>query len=68
MGNSKLRDRRVRVTDFAAKKRLPTIYDNGIFVNAGGLMAYDADRQHLHRRAAIYVDKILKGASQPIFP
>ena len=59
---------RVRVTEFAAKKRLPTIYDNSIFVNAGGLMVYDADRQHLHRRAATYVDKILKGAKPGDLP
>jgi len=59
---------RVRVTEFAAKKRLPTIYDNSIFVKAGGLMVYDADRQHLHRRAATYIDKILKGAKPGDLP
>ena len=59
---------RARVIELTAKRRLPTIYDNSIFVNAGGLMVYDADRQHLHRRAATYVDKILKGAKPADLP
>ena len=59
---------RARVIELTAKRRLPTIYDNSIFVNAGGLMVYDADRQHLHRRAATYVDKILKGAKPGDLP
>ncbi len=59
---------RARVIELTAKRRLPTIYDNSIFMNAGGLMVYDADRQHLHRRAATYVDKILKGAKPGDLP
>ncbi len=59
---------RARLADFAVNKRLPTIYDNRIFMNSGGLMVYDADRRHLHRRAATYVDKILKGAKPGNLP
>jgi putative ABC transport system substrate-binding protein len=59
---------RARLADFAVNKRLPTIYDNRIFMNSGGLMVYDADRRHLHRRAATYVDKILKGTKPGELP
>jgi len=60
--------RRARVIKFTAKKRLPTIYARSRFVNAGGLMSYSADRQHLHRRVVSYVDKILKGAKPGDLP
>ncbi len=59
---------RARIIDFAAKKRLPTIYTQTQFVNAGGLMSYDAARQDLHRRVAVYVDKILRGAKPADLP
>jgi putative ABC transport system substrate-binding protein len=61
-------DHRARIIDFAAKRRLPTIYYWSQFVDAGGLMSYGADRQHLLRRAATYVDKILKGAKPADLP
>ncbi len=59
---------RVRIIEFTAKSRLPTIYALSRFVRAGGLMSYGADRQHLYRRAATYVDKILKGAKPGDLP
>ncbi len=60
--------RRSRVIEFTAKKRLPTIYHRSQFVNAGGLMSYEADRTDLVRRVAAYVDKILKGAKPANLP
>jgi len=59
---------RARIIDFAAKKRLPTMYARSRFVDAGGLMSYDAARQDLIRRVAAYVDKILKGAKPADLP
>jgi putative ABC transport system substrate-binding protein len=51
------------ITDFALKSRLPSSYDVALFVEAGGLWSYGASFIDLFRRAAGYVDKILKGAS-----
>jgi putative ABC transport system substrate-binding protein len=48
--------------DFAAKNRLPAIYHTSEFAEAGGLMSYAPNYMDLWRRAAMYVDKILKGA------
>jgi putative ABC transport system substrate-binding protein len=48
--------------------RLPTIYDDRNFVEPGGLMSYGTDRADLYRRAATYVDKILKGAKPADLP
>ncbi len=59
---------RARIIEFAAKRRLPAMYAHRLFVKAGGLMSYGTDRQHLLRRAAIYVDKILKGAKPADLP
>ncbi len=59
---------RARVIEFTAKRRLPTIYNRSRFVDAGGLMSYNADLQHLYRRVASYVDKILKGAKPGDLP
>jgi putative ABC transport system substrate-binding protein len=54
---------RARVSELAARHRLPAMYPYSIQVtDAGGLMAYDVDFADLQRRAATYVDKILKGA------
>ncbi len=61
-------DHRERIIEFAAKRRLPTIYARSSFVDAGGLMSYSTDRLHLVRRVAIYVDKILKGAKPADLP
>jgi putative ABC transport system substrate-binding protein len=47
---------------FAARKRLPAVYFFKLFTDAGGLMAYGASLEDSYRRAATYVDKILKGA------
>jgi putative ABC transport system substrate-binding protein len=62
------RSRRARVIEFTAKRRLPTIYHGSQFVKAGGLMSYSVDFQHLYRRAATYVDKIIKGAKPGDLP
>ncbi len=51
---------RARIIEFAANRRLPTIYAQSRFVKAGGLMSYCADSKDLFRRAATYVYKILK--------
>ena len=57
-----------RIADFAVKSRLPTTYGNRGSVDAGGLMYYGADLADSYRRAATYVDKILKGANPAYLP
>jgi putative ABC transport system substrate-binding protein len=57
-----------RIADFAAKNNLPSIFHLREFVEAGGLIAYGPDRSGLFRRAAAYVDKILKGAKPADLP
>jgi putative ABC transport system substrate-binding protein len=59
---------RSRVITFAEKKRLPTMYAHSEYVTAGGLMSYGTNFNDLHRRAATYVDKILKGAKPADIP
>ena len=59
---------RQRIVDFAAATRLPAIYEDRVFVEAGGLMSYGPSVQDNCRRAAIYVDKILKGAKPSDLP
>ena len=50
------------------KSRLPAIYSDSQFVDAGGLMSYGPNYDHLFRRAATYVDKILRGARPADLP
>jgi len=57
-----------RIADFAAKSRLPAMYHRSEAVDAGGLMAYGANYVDLFRRAASYVDRILKGAKPADLP
>jgi putative ABC transport system substrate-binding protein len=59
---------RERIVSLAAKHRIPTMYGLTTFVEAGGLMAYGASLRDLYRRAATYVDKILKGAKPADLP
>jgi putative ABC transport system substrate-binding protein len=59
---------RRRIIDFAAKNRLPAIYPYSDFIDAGGLMFYGVNITDLYRRAATYVDKILKGAKPADLP
>ena len=57
-----------RTTGFALKSRLPSVYNNREAVDAGGLMYYGADESDIYRRAAYYVDRILKGAKPADLP
>jgi putative ABC transport system substrate-binding protein len=59
---------RRQIADLAAKLRLPIIYANRQFVEAGGLLSYGPDRRQLFRRAAELVDKILKGTKPADIP
>jgi putative ABC transport system substrate-binding protein len=57
-----------RIADLAAKSRLPSIFHLTEFVDFGGLVAYGPDRSDQFRRAATYVDKILKGTKPADLP
>jgi putative ABC transport system substrate-binding protein len=59
---------RKRVVELAVKYRLPAIYPEKGYVDEGGLMSYGVDYDDLYRRAAVYVDKILKGAKPADLP
>ena len=59
---------RKRIVELAGKYRLPAIYFQKEFVDDGGLMSYGADTTDLYRKAAHYVDKILKGAKPADLP
>ena len=63
-----LNDQRAKVTNLALKRRLPAIYFRQEFVEGGGLVSYGTSFTDLSRRAAIYVDKILKGAKPSDLP
>jgi len=57
-----------RIVALAAQSRLPTMYSERVFVEAGGLMAYTANLTETFRRAAAYVDRILKGTKPADLP
>ena len=59
---------RKRIVELTGKYRLPAIYFQKEFVDEGGLMSYGADFEDLYRRAAVYVDKILRGAKPADLP
>jgi len=63
-----LSDHRTQIVNLALKSRLPVMYYSGLFVEAGGLMSYATSFTDLSRRAATYVDKILKGAKPAELP
>ena len=59
---------RMRLLELATQNRLPAIYSNRVFVDAGGLMSYGVNFAHMFRHAATWVDKILKGAKPGDLP
>jgi len=59
---------RMRIVEFAAAERLPAMYEVSQFVDVGGLMSYGPNTDKIVSRAAIYVDKILKGAKPSELP
>ena len=63
-----LRINQKRIVGFALKSRLPSMYIDSPFVDAGGLMSYGADLADSYRRVAYYVDRILKGAKPADLP
>lgn len=63
-----LTSHRLQVAEIAIKNRLPVMYDRLDFVEAGGLLTYGVNLLDLDRRAATYVDKILKGAKPAGLP
>ena len=64
----RLRNERKRIVELAGKHGLPAIYPTVDYVDAGGLMSYGTDQRDNYRRAAVYVDKILKGAKPADLP
>jgi putative ABC transport system substrate-binding protein len=63
-----LQNNRTRITNLAARHRLPAVYGLSEYAEAGGLLAYGPNRLDMFRRAAAYVDKILKGAKPGDLP
>ena len=59
---------RARLAQVAARSRLPAVYGQSEYVAAGGLMSYGTDFQDMWKRAAPYVDKLLKGAKPADLP
>jgi ABC-type uncharacterized transport system substrate-binding protein len=68
VGSVLTRDHRTEIVALAEKNRLPAIYDSREFTEVGGLMSYGINITDLFRRAATYVDKILKGAKPADLP
>jgi len=58
----------VRILDFANNNKIPAMFEDSSYVAAGGLMSYGPDYQDVFRKAAVFVDKILKGAKPADLP
>jgi putative tryptophan/tyrosine transport system substrate-binding protein len=57
-----------KIAELAIKNRLPSMYEESSYVEAGGLMSYSSNDVEQYKRAAVYVDKILKGAKPADLP
>ncbi len=68
LSNPVATSQRAKITELAVKSRLPAMYPDSLFTDAGGLMFYGVSITDLYRRAATYVDKILKGARPADLP
>ena len=68
VGGPLIRSNGKRIADFALKSRLPSVYPNRLFVDAGGVMSYGADLADSWRRVAYFVDRILKSAKPADLP
>jgi putative ABC transport system substrate-binding protein len=68
LGGQLMRTNQKRIVGFALKSSLPSVHPNREAVDAGGLMSYGADQADIYRRAATYIDKILKGAKPGDLP
>ena len=68
LGGAVLGSQRTQIFEFVVKNRLPAIYATPGIVDAGGLMSYGVNSTDLDRRAAVYVDKILKGRTPADLP
>jgi putative ABC transport system substrate-binding protein len=68
MAGSVVSANRKQIADLAARHRLPAIFSRGDYVESGGLMSYGPDRAESYRRAAVMVDKILKGTKPSDVP
>jgi ABC-type uncharacterized transport system substrate-binding protein len=67
-GNAVALSKRAEIASFAQRNRLPAMYPSNDYMDAGGLMSYGPSVSAMYRRAAIYVDKILKGAKPADLP
>ena len=66
--NPKLLLKQKLIADLAIKNRLPSMYQGSTWVDAGGMMSYSTNDLDVYRRAATYVDKILKGTKPADLP
>ena len=68
VGNAQINRYQKQIVELAIKNRLPSIFEVSTWVEIGGLLAYSSDQVENFRRAATYVDKILKGAKPADLP
>jgi putative ABC transport system substrate-binding protein len=68
LADARLNGARQQITGLAAEHRLPAMYEGREFAEAGGLMSYGPNLAELHRRAADYVDQVLKGGKPAEMP